>query len=186
MSKTLEKGKRVHFIYFLGSTSLLLMCCQQLDKLVASLILRKCWHSYIKRLLKRSQFFKADEIHHCELVEMPWHETYLAYGVFTCSTRKKCSKVKSVEIVMERHWHLRNCHYYEMLCYGFVQFTNWCNQLAIKLASTNHLCFQDIQFIHLFIQRKMCHLKNQLKGLKGSWFWLCLLTLVLNPIILYH
>ena len=87
--KILERGKRTHFTYFLGSApSLLLVCWQQLDKLVTSLILRKRWHSYIKRLLKRSKIFKADVIYRCELVEMSWHETYLAYGAFTCSTRK--------------------------------------------------------------------------------------------------
>lgn len=41
-------------------------------------------------------------------------------------------------------------------------------------------------FIHSFIQRKMCHPKNQLKELKGSWFWLRLWASVLNHIISYH
>lgn len=47
--KILERGRRIHFTYFLGSTpSPLLVHWQQIGKLVASVALRKPWQSYIK------------------------------------------------------------------------------------------------------------------------------------------
>lgn len=162
MLKILERGRRIHFTYFLGATfSLLLVCWQQLGKLVTSLTLTKCWHSYIKWLLKKSQIFKADVMLHCGLVGISWHETYLAYGTFTCATRKiyvaKSSRLKlwkNDNVIWEIVITMR---YYHRV-FKLLQFTN---ETSI---------YQPAQLSgHSFIHWKICHPKNQLKGLNGSW-----------------